>query len=97
MCSLLAEEIDEEFRDASGFFVLKPVGSVGEGVEFGRVAVAEAVVSHFREEKVVAFAPEDAGGDVYGHVREFGVIAKGGAIPVDHSGERAGLRPGGAI
>src|SRR5580704_399124 len=38
--SLFAEEIDEEFGNAHGFFVLEPVGGVGEGVEFGGVAVA---------------------------------------------------------
>src|SRR5271168_3075207 len=32
-CSLLAEEIDQEFGNASGFFVLKPVRGVGESVE----------------------------------------------------------------
>ena len=52
-----AEEIDEEFRDASGLFVLEPVRGVGKGVEFGAVAVAETVVGHLREEKGVALAP----------------------------------------
>lgn len=54
-------------------------------------------MGHVCKEKGVAFAPEDAGGDVDGRVREFRGMAKGGAIPVDHSSERAGLRPGSAV
>jgi hypothetical protein len=96
-CSLLAEEVNEKFSDASGFFVLEPVRSVGERVEFGGVAVAETVVSHIGEEKGVAFAPKDAGGDVDGCVRKFAAMAKSGAVPVDHASERAGLRPRGAV
>lgn len=92
-----AEKIDEEFRDASGLFVLEPVRGVGEGVEFGAVAVAETVVGHFGEEEGVALAPQDARGDMNGRVREFGAVAKSGAIPVDHGSESAGLRPCGAI
>src|SRR5579859_6223016 len=92
-----AEEVDEEFGEASGFFVLEPVRGVGKGVEFSAVAVAQAVVGHFREEEGVALAPEDAGGDMNGGIGEFGTVTKGGAIPVDHGGESAGLRPCGAI
>ena len=77
--------------------MLEPVRGVGEGVEFGGIAVAETVVSHFGEEEGVAFAPEDAGGDADGRVREFAAMAKGGAVPVDHGGERAGFGPRGAI
>src|SRR5208282_1557700 len=90
---LLAEEIDEELGNTSGFFVLQPVGGVCEGVEFCAVAVAETVVGHFGEKKGVAFAPEDAGGDVDSRVRKFAAMAKCGAVPVDHGGERTGLRP----
>jgi hypothetical protein len=97
MCSLLAEKIDEKFRDAGGFFVLEPVRGVGERVEFGGVAIAETVVGHVGEEKGVAFAPEDARGDVNGSVRKFAAMAKSGAVPVDHAGDRAGLRPRGAV
>jgi len=77
--------------------VLEPVSGVGKSVEFGGVAIAQAVVGHFREEECVALAPEDAGGDVNGGVREFGAVTKSGAIPVDHRSESAGLRPRGAI
>jgi hypothetical protein len=66
MLWLFAEEIDEEFGNAGGFFVLEPVGGVGQEVEFGGVAVAEALVSHIGEEEGVALAPEDARGDVHG-------------------------------
>jgi len=97
MRRLLAEEIDEEFGNAGGFFVLEPVRGAGEGVEFGGVAVAEAVVGHAGEKKGVTFAPEDARGDVDGGIGKFGAIAKGGAVPVDHGSERAGLRPCGAV
>jgi hypothetical protein len=95
--SLLAEEIDEEFGNACGFFVLEPVGGVGESVEFGVVAIAETIVGHFGEEEGVALAPEDARGDVDRGVRKFAAIAEGGAIPVDHAGECSGLRPRGAV
>ena len=40
--------------------MLEPVRGVSEGVEFGGVTIREAVVSHFREEEGVAFAPKDA-------------------------------------
>lgn len=92
-----AKEIDEEFGNASGFFVLKPVRGTGESVELGGVAIAETVVGHVWEEKGVALAPEDACGDVDSRVREFAAMAEGGAVPVDHAGERAGLRPSGAV
>lgn len=95
--ALLAEEIDEEFGNAGGFFVLEPVGGVGESVEFGGVAIGQAVVGHGREEEGVVFAPENARGDVDGGIGEFCAIAEGGAIPVDHRGERVRLRPGGAV
>jgi len=94
---LRAEEIDEQFGNAGGFFVLEPVRSIGKGIEFGGIAIAKAVVRHIGQEEGVAFAPEDARGDVDGWVRKFCAMAKCGAIPVDHGGERAGLRPGGAI
>ena len=77
--------------------MLEPVRSVGKSVEFGGVAIAEAVVGHGGEEEGVAFAPEDAGGDVDGGVGEFDAMAECGAIPVDHGGEGVRLRPGGAV
>jgi hypothetical protein len=77
--------------------VLEPVRGVGEGIEFGGVAVAQAVVSHFGEEKGVAFAPEDARGDVDRRIRKFAAMAEGGAIPVQHGGGSAGLRPCGEV
>lgn len=86
-----AEEIDEEFGDAGGFFVLEPVRGVGESVELGGVAVAQAVVGHFGEEESVAFAPEDASGDVDLRVGELGAMARGGAVPIHHGGESAWL------
>jgi len=66
--------------------MLEPVRGVGEGVEIGGVAIAEAVVAHFWEEEGIAHAPEDARGDVDLCVRELGAIARGGAIPIDHGG-----------
>jgi len=96
-CSLLAEEIDEEFGNACGFFMLEPMGGVGKSVEFGVVAIAEAIVGHFGEEEGVALAPEDARGDVHGRIRKFAAMAEGGAIPVNHAVERAGVRPRGAV
>jgi len=96
-CSLLAEEIDEEFGNACGFFMLEPMGGVGKSVEFGVVAIAEAIVGHFGEEEGVALAPEDARGDVHGRIRKFAAMAEGGAIPTNHAVERAGVRPRGAV
>src|ERR1700722_4303042 len=95
--SLFAEEIDEEFGNAAGFFVLQPVGGVGEGVEFAGVAVAEALVGHVGEKEGVALAPEDARGDVHGRVGEFRAITKSGAVPIDHGGQCAGFAPCGAV
>jgi len=92
-----AKEIDEEFGNASGLFVLEPVRGVCERVEFGGVAIAETVVGHVGEKKGVALAPEDARGDVDSRVREFAAMAERGAVPVDRRGERAGLRPSGAV
>src|SRR5580692_11000038 len=86
-----AEKIDEELGNAGGFFVLEPVRGVGEGVEFGAVAITQAFVGHVGEEEGVAFAPEDARGDVDRRVRKFAAIAKGGAVPVDHGSESSRL------
>jgi len=94
---LAAEEVDEEFGDAGGLFVLEPVGRVGEGEEFGVGAVAQAGLGHFFEQEGVALTPENTGGDVHGAVRDLRPVAEGRAIPVDHGGEGAGLRPRGAI
>lgn len=43
----LPEEINQEFADTGGFFVLEPVGSLGEGDEFGLRAITKAVLRHF--------------------------------------------------
>src|SRR5260370_41623762 len=93
---LREEEIDQERGNTGRFLVLEPMGGVGEGEEFGVGAVAENLVSHFGQEEIVAFAPEDARGDAHGFVWKFGARSKQGAIPVDHGGECAWLRPGGA-
>ena len=81
-----AEEIDQELRDTGGFFVLEPVRGVSEGEELGARAIAQTFVSHFGQEEIVALAPEDAGGDADGLVREFGASAEEGAVPINHSG-----------
>src|SRR5216684_3271195 len=94
---LREEEIDQELRNTGRLFVLEPMGGVGEGEELGVGAVAQTFVSHFGHEEIVAFAPEDARGDAHGFVWKFGASSKQGAIPVDHGGECAWLRPGGAV
>src|SRR5258708_8745400 len=94
---LREEEIDQELGNTGRFLVLEPMGGVGEGEEFGVGAVAQTFVSHFGQEEIVAFAPEDARGDAHGFVWKFGARSKQGAIPVDHGGECAWLRPGGAV
>src|SRR5258708_38397199 len=66
---------------------------VGEGEELGVRAVAQTFVSHFGQEEIVALAPEDAGGDADGLVREFGASAEERAIPIDHGGFGGGVRP----
>jgi hypothetical protein len=81
-----AEEIDQELRDASGFFVLEPMRGVGEGEKLSARAIAQTFVSHFGQEEIVALPPEDAGRDADGLVREFGASAEEGAVPVDHGG-----------
>src|SRR6202521_1810631 len=70
---------------------------VGEGEKFRARAVAQAFMSHFGQEEGVALAPEDAGGDTDGLVCKSGASPEEGAIPVDHGGERPGLRPRGAV
>ena len=77
--------------------MLEPVRGVGEGVEFGAIAIPDAFVGHVGEEESVALAPEDARGDVNARVRKFGAMTKSGAIPMNHGGERTGLRPSSAI
>jgi hypothetical protein len=71
-----AEEIDQELRDASGFFVLEPVRGVGEGEEIGARAIAQTFVSHFGQEEIVALAPKDPGRDADGFVLQFDANAK---------------------
>src|SRR6266700_1964353 len=70
---------------------------VGESEKLRVRAVAQAFVGHFRQEKGVALAPQDACRDAYRFVWKFGASAEEGAIPVDHACERAALRPGGAV
>src|SRR5258707_14320667 len=77
--------------------MLEPMGGVGEGEEFGVRAIAQTFVSHFGQKEIVALAPEDAGVDADGFVREFDASAEEGAVPVDHGGESAGPRPCGAV
>src|SRR5213082_2827364 len=92
-----AKEIDQQFRDASGLFVLEPMRGIGEGEKFRVRAVAQAFARHFGQKEGVAFAPEDACGDADDFVWKFDASAEERAIPIDHAGEGAGLRPGGAI
>lgn len=77
--------------------MLEPVRGVGESVEFGAIAITDAFVGHVGKEESVALAPEDARGDVNARVRKSGAMTKSGAVPVNHGGEGAGLRPSGAI
>ncbi len=77
--------------------MLEPMRGVGESEKLRVRAVAQAFVGHFRQEKGVALAPEDACRDAHGFVWKCDTCAEEGAIPVDHAGERAGLRPGGAV
>src|SRR5439155_1180904 len=58
-----AKEVREYLRNSIRFLVLEPVRGVGKGEELSAGAIAQAFVSHFRQEKIVALAPEDAGGD----------------------------------
>src|SRR5712664_3303890 len=94
---LREEEIDQELRNTGRLFVLEPVGGVGEGEELGVGAVAQTFVSHFGQEETVSLAPEDARWDADGFVREFGASAEERAVPIDHAGEGAGLRPRSAV
>src|SRR5260370_31590317 len=94
---LRAEEIDQELRNTGRFFVLEPMGGVGEGEEFGVGAVAQTFVSHFGQEEIVELAPQNARGDAHGFVWKFGASSKQGAIPVDYGGLWAWLRPPGAV
>ena len=48
-----AEEIDQELRDASGFFVLEPMRGIGKGEELGTRAITQALLSHFGQEERV--------------------------------------------
>ena len=77
--------------------MLQPMCGVGESEELRVRAIAQAFVSHFRQEEGVTLAPEDACGDADGFVWKFDARAEEGAIPVDHAGEGAGLRPCSAI
>src|SRR5256884_5174516 len=50
----------------------------------------------FRSKESRRAPPEDARGDADGFVLKFDASAKEGAVPIDHGGEGAGLRPRGA-
>src|SRR6267143_4624955 len=82
-----AEKINQQFRDANRFFVLEPVRGVGKGEELRVGAVPQTLVSHFCQQEIVAFAPEDARGNVDGAIRKLGAKTKQRAIPVDHCRE----------
>src|SRR5207245_7290365 len=92
-----AEEINQQFGDTVRLFVLQPMRGVREGEELRVRAIAQAFVSHLRQQEGVAFAPEDACGDADGFVKKFDGSAEQGAIPVDHAGEGTRLRPRRAI
>src|SRR6266513_6180931 len=92
-----AKEVREYLRDSLRFLVLEPVRGFGKGEQLSAGAIVQAFVSHFRQEKVVALAPEDAGGDADVLVLKVDASAEEGAIPVDHAGQSAGLRPGAPI
>src|SRR5258708_2327034 len=92
-----AEEVNQQFGDTGGLFVLKPMRGIGEGKELRVRAVTQAFARHFGHEEGVALAPQDARGDAHGLVWEFDACAEQGAVPVDHAGEGTALRPRGAI
>src|SRR5256884_4878187 len=60
-------------------------------------AIAQAFASHFWDQEFVTLAPQDARGHAHGGVGETRAIAQGRAIPVDHRGEGARLRPSGTV
>src|SRR5947207_12547268 len=92
-----SKEINQQFRDASGLFVLQPMRGIGEGEEFRVRAIAQAFARHFGQKEGVAFAPEDACGDADNFVWKFDASAEERAIPIDHAGEGAGPRPSRSI
>src|SRR5712691_8624984 len=94
---LFAEEVDQEFRDAGGFFVLEPVGGFGEGEEFGVGAVTQTFMGHIGQKESVAFAPENTRREMDSAIRKPGAAAKESAIPIDHGSERTRLGPRGAV
>jgi len=76
---------------------LEPVSGLRKRNQFRLGAIAEAVLSHFEHEKAIAPAPENASGDTDGAIRKGGPMAQSSAVPVNHRGHGARLRPGGAV
>src|SRR5260370_29882414 len=69
----------------------------GEGEKLRVRAVTQTFTRHLRQEKHVSLAPKNPRGDANGLVRELGAGAEERAVPIDHAGQSAGLRPGGAV
>jgi hypothetical protein len=92
-----SEEFHKYLGNSGRLFVLEPVSGIGESEQLGVCAIAQAFVSHLREKKGVALAPEDARGDADGAVEKLHATTEERAIPVDHAGERPWLRPRSAV
>src|ERR1700732_3772649 len=88
------EELRQTSLDLAGLLVMDPVGRVEED-QAAVVAEVDARLGHLPPEETIAGAPEEqrrhldarAGGARRRH-------AEGGAVPVDHGGDGAGLGPG---
>src|SRR2546429_8162873 len=87
----------KQLRTLCRLLVQEPVCGIGEGEEFAMSAIAQAFASHFWDQEFVTLAPQDARGHAHGGVGETRAIAQGRAIPVDHRGEGARLRPSGTV
>ena len=72
--------------------MLEPVRRIGKGEELGAIAVAQTFLSHFWEQERIAFAPQDACGDVHGAICEFGAKTEERAVPVYHGCQCTRLR-----
>src|SRR5436853_631298 len=91
------KKLYKQLRNLCRLLVQEPVCGIGEGEEFAMSAIAQAFASHFWDQEFVTLAPQDARGHAHGGVGETRAIAQGRAIPVDHRGEGARLRPSGTV
>ena len=93
------QKLDQLLIDFIRRVVLDPMGGAAKTDEFPALAQLDGRLRHLETEREIALAPQHQRGDGDSSRRGFvergaQSAADGGAVPVEHARQRAGLRPG---